>query len=452
MRKNNSSTAKNGKPLENTERLYNALVNTIPAGIIIIDNNGKYVYSNQKAAEITGYSIDEIVSGALTAQKDSIFKSLCQSFLDEPVSGNDYFLAFTRKDGRAIWLAFIWNPVTDDDGKIEGMLVSFVDITVPKQAEQALRDEKNFSDAIIESLPGSFFVLDQEGNFIRWNKNQELATGYTTEEYAHLNALDVMAGEDREASLNAMREVFENGSAVMEAKGLTKDGKQDPFLLTGVRADIGGKAYLVGMAFNIAERVKAEEELRKTTAELQAIILSFPDLYFVIDADNRIVDYKAGSNQYLYAPPSVFIGRTFPEVLPADVAQLLGKTVAESRGSKNLTSCEYSLPISGVDEEFEARCSPHINDQVFVVVRKITDRKKAEEALRESEAKYKSIVENSSDIISLYKLDGSYHYISPACEHILGYTATELLGKEGSFIHPEDMPIARDSYQLAVAG
>ena len=146
-----------------------------------------------------------------------------------------------------------------------------LDITERKRAEQALLFEKQFSDAVIDSLPGLFYILDERGNFIRWNKNLEIILGYSVEELPGMNALAAIAEEDKELVAGKILETFSNGNADVEGNVLTKSGQKILHYLTGVRTIIGDKIYLVGEGIDITERKKAEKALKESEERYRAL-------------------------------------------------------------------------------------------------------------------------------------------------------------------------------------
>ena len=137
------------------------------------------------------------------------------------------------------------------------------DITDRKKAERALRNEKAFTDSIIDSLPDYFFVLDSSGRYSRWNKNAGKALGYTVGELANTPGLSHVAEEERPLAALKLQEAFTRGSATVEIHLLTKDGKKVPHILTATRAEIGGADYILGVAVDISERKKLEEQFQQ---------------------------------------------------------------------------------------------------------------------------------------------------------------------------------------------
>lgn len=137
-----------------------------------------------------------------------------------------------------------------------------------KKVEDTVLRERNFSNTTIDSLPGVFYHYDDQGRFLRWNKNFEHVTGYSTEEMAHLHPLDFFAPDEKQVVADRIGEVFTLGKSSVEANFLCKDGRLIPYFFTGLRVDIDGRPYLVGMGIDISERKQAEEALRRTQAEL----------------------------------------------------------------------------------------------------------------------------------------------------------------------------------------
>jgi PAS domain S-box-containing protein len=152
-----------------------------------------------------------------------------------------------------------------------GALVFLRDITARKRAEESVLSEKALSDTIINSLPGVFYCLDDQGRFLRWNRNFEHVSGYTDEEFAKLTALDMFEGEDRTRVEQAIREVFAEGQNTVEADLLVKDGGKAPYFFTGRRVDLGGIPSLIGMGVDFTERKTAERKIKLNEARMASL-------------------------------------------------------------------------------------------------------------------------------------------------------------------------------------
>ncbi len=129
------------------------------------------------------------------------------------------------------------------------------------------------SQAVIDSLPGIFYVFDESGRCVRWNKNLERITGYGSEEVARATVRDFF-GSDEEKKLaeERMRTVLAEGAAALEADLVTRSGRRIPYYFTGARIRIDGKACAAGMGFDITERLRSEESLRLRNRAIQASV------------------------------------------------------------------------------------------------------------------------------------------------------------------------------------
>lgn len=138
-----------------------------------------------------------------------------------------------------------------------------------RQAEATLRAEKQFSDVLINSLPGVFYLYDKRQFFMRWNRNFETVTGYGADEIPKLRPLNVIADEDHANLAERIAEVFAKGQSELEARIKTKDGRLIPYFFTGLTVEVNGETCLAGVGIDITERVKAEEAVRELNVELE---------------------------------------------------------------------------------------------------------------------------------------------------------------------------------------
>ena len=159
-------------------------------------------------------------------------------------------------------------PILDAEGQLEHVVCQWLDMTDRRRAEEQLQAEQAFSNAIIQSMPGLFYVFRADtGLIMRHNGNLREVTGYSAEELETMTALDFVV--DRELCAARVQEVFEKGWSSMENGLLTKSGDQIPHYFTGAKFEANGKAYLVGMAVDITDRKRAEEEVLQLERQIQ---------------------------------------------------------------------------------------------------------------------------------------------------------------------------------------
>jgi anti-sigma regulatory factor (Ser/Thr protein kinase) len=151
---------------------------------------------------------------------------------------------------------------------------------------------------------------------------------------------------------------------------------------------------------DVTEHQRATDDLRRRTSELNAIFSALPDLYFHIAADGTILDYRAGRAADLYAPPEQFLGRRMGEIIPAAVAAAVERGVQQALAGRCLSTVEYPLLIDGADRLFEARIVPFMEAEAIIVVRDMTERRRAEEQL---EAAYQRVIEADEERKRFYR-------------------------------------------------
>ena len=129
---------------------------------------------------------------------------------------------------------------------------------------ETLIKEQNITEAVINSLPGVFYLVDKNGQFFRWNKILEKISEYSSEEIAKMNVFDFFQGEYKNSVADGINAVLANGSTSLEATATFKNGKNVPFIFSGLLAIIDGKEYLAGLGIDITGLKRMENALKQS--------------------------------------------------------------------------------------------------------------------------------------------------------------------------------------------
>jgi PAS domain S-box-containing protein len=146
----------------------------------------------------------------------------------------------------------------------------FASEAVRRRTQVLVERERKLSAATIESLPGVFYLYDERGRFLRWNRNFVTVSGYSDEEIARMHPLDFFVGKDRERVGYAIAEVFEHGESAIEAPFIAKDGTPTAYFFTGRRIDFRDLRCLIGVGIDISVRKSAEAATDQYARRLRA--------------------------------------------------------------------------------------------------------------------------------------------------------------------------------------
>lgn len=158
-----------------------------------------------------------------------------------------------------------------------------------KKVEERLLRETRFSEDIIEAIPGIFYVYDQEGRFLKWNRNVERLSGYSSEEMDGFQVMNLFDASEQPRIAERILEVFTKGKSSVYSFCVGKYGQRIPFFLTGVLTNLNNKDYLVGVGIDTAELEDAKKALQESEKRLRAILSAVTDYMVMIDKDYRVV-------------------------------------------------------------------------------------------------------------------------------------------------------------------
>ena len=261
--------------LERSEERLRLLFEYAPDAFFLHDLKGTFVDGNRAAEKIVGYTREELIGKSFLElnllpahQIPKVMRSLTLNAMGKPAGPDE--ITLRCKDGSEVLIEVSSYPV-----RLEGQVLvlgTARDITEQKRAQQAILQEKAFSDSVINSLPGVFYMIDETGKYAWWNKHLEEITEYTSEEIPRIHPLELFVGPDRDRAKQAIAKVFEEGTASVEADLVAKSGRKIPYFLTGRRVVRDGKPYLVGLGIDITERRQAQMVLEKLNADLESSV------------------------------------------------------------------------------------------------------------------------------------------------------------------------------------
>jgi len=326
--------------------------------------------------------------------------------------------------------------------------------------EEALRHSEIGYRTLVESMPYLVFVIQDES--IRYaNPVMGKVLGYPLEELAGKNLFTLIAPEDREETFRRYRRFVsgEDNKFYNDFRVIRKDGTTAIFIraeLVPIEYD-GADAFL-GTAKDITEQKHVQGSIRESEEKFRRITENMRDVICQLDDMGRICYASPSYRQVLGYDPAELIGQSpFRRFHPDDVAPVLA---AFGRSLESRQPADVTLRYLNGQGEFvwlQSTGSLLFDEKgditgAVVSSRDITARKKAEEALQESEERFRSLAESTSDWIWEVDADCRFTYVAPRIEKMLGYRPEEVVGKTPfDFMPPEEAERVGAAYRRIAA-
>jgi PAS domain S-box-containing protein len=442
------------RALRESEERWQSLVENHPESISI-SVAGRIIYINPAGARTLGAASPEALLGRSMAEFNAtdniteIFEARLAA-INRGESTLPLRLKIIGLDGQTRYIEVSSVPIIYQ-GQHAAQTVTR-DITAQRQAQLDLLREKNFVDMVIDSLPGIFYLFNEQGQFLRWNIQLETASGYSASDISKMRPQDFFAGPDWQAVQQAIQKVLTQGEGTLAADAVTKDGRNVPYFFTGRRITIDGKPCVVGMGLDITPRKQVEEDLRfqKTLLEFQneatldAILVVSPERKWLFH-NQRFLDMWQFPEDIIQEASSRR-GLAWAKAQFADPDQ----AVAQIEKLYDYPDWTYRDEVRFVDGRIFDRYSAPVRSADGVhygrvwYYRDITEQKRTEASLRERERFIQSIADASPNILYVYdQVQEREIYLNQAVEQILGYSAAEIMALGSNFLptlmHPDDL-------------
>jgi PAS domain S-box-containing protein len=410
------------------------------------------VFFHGKVESITGYSPEDFLRSRITWQQlihpEDIKKVLIQrnDLRTKPhyIAHGEYRIV--HRDGTVRWIHDIAQNVTDDSGKpvlYQGMLQ---DITDRKHAEQALRENEERYKRITQTLTDYIFTVRlKNGKQVETQHGLGCVavTGYTNKEFESdpYLWLDMIAEEDRPKVLEQVERITTDlDTAAIEHRIRRKDGqvrwvRNTPLIHRDADGKISGYD---GLIQDITERKTVEIALKESEDKFRTLTEESPNMIF-INRKGRVVYANRKCEEMMGYTRSEFYSENFQFITliaPRDRDRVLSIYGKHLKGEE-VAPYEYTL-ITKEGKELNALITTKLmnyngENALLGMITDITDRKKAENALLESEDKFRTLSEDSPNMIFINR-KGRVVYANRKCEEIMGYTRDEFYSENFQFM------------------
>jgi PAS domain S-box-containing protein len=432
--------------------------------LVTIGPDGKITDVNAATESATGRSRGELIGTDFCdyfTKPANARAGYEQAFLEGLV--RDYPLELRHRNGQVMSVSYNAAVYRDESGEVVGVFAAARDITERKRAEEALRESEMRFRIFVDHAADALCVLDEERRIIEANREACQSSGYTREELIGKVPQDFDPDVDAAMLQRIDDQIAAGKVCTFETRNRRKDGILFPVEVRVRGFQHGGRRLHLILARDISERKRAEEALRRSEAYLAEAQRLTHTGSWALDAASREYTYWSDEMYRIFgvdATGGIPIRETMSRrIHPAD-ARRANAGFEKSFREKTDTSDEYRFVLpDGTVKHIESTRHPVLNDagdvvQLVGTFIDITERKRAEEALRESETRFRKFVDHTAD--AFFMLDFQQKIIidvnQAACDS-LGYTRQELIGQTPLAFHLDSYRAEMKSLaEQAVAG
>ncbi|GAB4370119.1 MAG: hypothetical protein Kow00121_10610 [Elainellaceae cyanobacterium] len=451
--------------LRESEERFRSAFDYSAIGMALVSLDGYWLKVNSALCEIVGYSPEELAS--LTFQElthpDDLEAALAHfhQLLAGEIRSYQMEKRYIHKQGQAVWILLTGSLVRNSQNEPLYVIGQIQDISDRKRVEVALQESEQFLQDIINSAAEAIWVVEQleDGEFwiISMNPSIETTTGIASHQWIG-KRLDELWNSETVAQIRSRYyQCMQQNATITYEEELPFTDYSRWFLTTLTPLHNGGsRVRLLGTSMDISDRKRAEEKLRQSENTKRAMIQAIPDLLIRIRDDGTQLELLNQGYVRLLANKNGLEGITIFDVLPFYIASERLRCIKQALRTGEVQFHEYQLTIDGQNYFEEARIVPLQANEVLIMVRDITDRKQMEQALRESEIRFRTLIEDLQVGVIVQDIQAEVLLCNSKALDLLGLTEAQLLGKtsfdpDWNTIHEDGSPFPGEDYPFVQA-
>ncbi len=451
--------------LRQSEENFRRSLDESPLGVRIVTMEGETLYANRAILDIYGYdSVEELINTPVkkryTPESYLEFQTRREQRRNGFEDPSEYVVSIIRKDGSIRHLQVYRKEILWNDKRQYQVL--YRDITERKRAEEKLRKASLYARSSIEASLDPLVTISTDGKILDVNMATEEITGISREKLIGRDFSDYFTEPDR--AREGYEQVFRQGSVrdyplvIRHSSGHTTDVIYNASVYKNETGEVQG---VFAAARDITERKRAEEALRES--EEQFRLLAEQSLMAIGIIQGGVFKYFNEAFEEINGYSADEIKRwkslEFSKTIHPDDRNFVVDQIRKKQTGRPDVVPHYFFRIIRKNgdirwiEIYSKTVTYKKKPADLVTLIDVTERKKAEEALRKSEECYRTLIETTRDLIYTTDRKGSITYMNRALEKILGYTPHELNGKSfAEILAPEFVDKARDIFRRAMKG
>jgi PAS domain S-box-containing protein len=420
--------------LKKSEEKYRLLSENIPVAVYsaLPDEHSTNLFLSGQFLELTGYPIEqffkdpELWSSVLHPEdRDYVWEKVREHRRIKDLLEVEYRII--TKDKKVKWIRDRAKPVLDEHGEIMRIDGFMEDVSERKQTEQALRGSEEKYRSLVESSEDSIYLVDRNCNYIFLNNRHLARLGVQSNEIIGKGYSEFHNPEESKDFAKRIKTVLKTGKPQSYEYQSQRDNRYFIRTLSPVTSLDREINAITVISKDITERKLAEEALREREAFNYALFHYNPVETIVVDREGRVTGFNLAKEKSGDRLPAIG-DRMYQDYACRHEMDMRAELMNCIRSGK---STEFPERKYG-DKYLNITVSPFAEGAI-IISEDITERKRAEEALRESEQFSSSLLNDSPNPIIVINPDTSIRYVNPALEKLTGFSAAELLGRKAPY-------------------
>ncbi len=451
------------KTLEKSERLYRNLVENANDIIYRNDKYGYFHYINPYGTEKLGYSQEEFLKlnyielippeyreDVRAFYIDQMRRGLHQTYLELPI---------IKKDGRTIWIGQFVTIAKNESGELDFFGIAR-DITEIKTIQDALLESEEKYRTILDNMREGYYQTDLEGRIIFVNQAIAKLSGYAPGEMIGESYTKFFSETTAKKIYDIFHQVYTTNKPMefSDWELIAKDGSKKSIAasIELVIEKTGKKTGFRGMIIDLTDKKRFINALIDSERRLRDLVESLPEIVFELDSQGTILYVNKRTLEVLGYSREELIGTNALNIVIPDQRERALRGLLKTLSGKKYTAQNYIFQGKHRQIPIHLYTTPMIESGIIMGMRgiaiDISEILEAEKNIRESHEKFRTMIENSSDIISIIDENGTILFESQSVQRILGYDPLERIGTIAlEKVHEEDRAMIERLLQNTIA-
>lgn len=426
------------------EKIFKAGFEKTSIGMAYTRPNGSWIYANDALCTITGYTNEELISLNFQhlSHPDDLHSALEFIAHAQNKQANEFnsVKRYIHKDGSTLWVQIHVTAVRNEENELQFFMALIEDITEKRRLENALVQEKKFSDRVINSIPGILYVTNADGEIIRISENALKATSKKQNDILGHTFSDFVDPSEHSKFLAQRKEAFSKGEAQNEYRYTMSDGTVKTFYFVNTVIDLADEIGTLGIGIDITRMKEYEQQMVNYQKEITERNKELKCLYSVSSISIEQIPSNAERfSKIVEILPMAFID---PEATSARITykgdEYLSQDFKQYPISLQEDILEYGAIVGSIEIFFQQRNDLHnqasdyeeernLIQTVSKVICTATEKMVTLQNLKRSEEKYRYLFENLPGTIMIWDLETlNMIEVNKAFIELYGYTQDEI--------------------------